>query len=111
MEFLFGKRQIETPIAADKVLVTKFDFDFDVTVWASPDIPLAAYREHMTKCAGYAQNMDFSLKLVAKILKWSFTLASGALTWPRLALKVAFHFKDLVIKFLAKRKVRKLVGG
>ena len=105
MEFLFGKRQIETAISADKVLVTKFDFDFDVTVWASPDIPLASYKEHMTLCAGYAQNMTFSLKLVAKILKWSFTIASGALTWPKLALKIAFHFKDLVIKFLVRRKI------
>ncbi len=110
MKFLFGKRQIETPIATNKALVTKFDFDFDVTVWATPDIPIDAYKEHITKCAGYAQNLDFSLKLVAKVLKWSFTLASGALTWPRLALKIAFHFKDLVIKFLVKRKIKKTVG-
>jgi len=111
MEFLFGKRQIETANSADKILVTKYDFDFDVRVWASPDIPLNDYKEHMLKCSGYAQNMRFSLKLVAKVLKWSFTLATGALTWPKLALKVAFYFKDLVIQYLVKRKARKLVTG
>ncbi len=111
MEFLFGKRQIESTLKTGETLVTKFDFDFDVTVWSTNDVPHNLYKSHITKTMGYALNMSFSLRLVAKVLKWTFTLTTGALTWPRLALKIAFHFKDLVLKFLLKRKVRKTVGA
>lgn len=110
MEFLFGKRQIESTLVSGETLVTKFDFDFDVTVWSTNDVTTDLYKSHITKTMSYALNMSFSLRLVAKILKWTFTLTSGALTWPRLALKIAFHFKDLVLKFLLKRKAKKLVG-
>ncbi|MFT5802164.1 MAG: hypothetical protein ACI956_001975, partial [Nonlabens sp.] len=106
MKFLFSKRSIETVALDGSCVVTSYDFDFDATVFMSNNLPQETLNLHIQQCMARTSNLHFSLTLCGKVLKWVFTLVTGSLTWPRLAIKIAFYFKDLLIQFFRVRKRR-----
>jgi len=108
MGFLFGKRQIETKLPNGKMLITKFDFDFDVKNLVSPNLPKKSYEAHIQKCAGYAKNMRMSLKIVAKVIKWIYEIVTTA-TWVGLLIKIATYYAEMLIKYLAKQNIKKRI--
>lgn len=110
MEFLFSRRSIETVAPNGSRVLTKYDFDFDATVFMSGNMPQETLNLHIQTCKARTGNLHFSLTLCGKVLKWVFTLATGSLTWPRLALKIALYFKRLIIQFFRERKRRLTVN-
>ena len=105
MAFLFGKRELETPIPnTNQKIITKYTFDFDAVTILPPTADAAICETHKNYCINRAKNLDFSLQLVAKVLKWIFRFGAGPISWLRLLLKVAFHYKKILIRFLMKIK-------
>lgn len=106
--FLFGTRQLETtdPVTG-KIILTKYDFDFDTTIISPTQLPEAIYWQHHRKCIRYTRNLDFSMVLLGKILNWVWTIVRGPFGWAKLAIRIAIYFKNLVIQWL-KRKRRTL---
>ncbi len=102
MKFLFGKRQFITPTSNGAAILTKFDFDFDVLSFAPANVKEAELLSHVRHLYRFSNNLDFSLVLTAKILKWVFKFISAGtpLGWARLALKIALQYKKMVIKWL-----------
>ncbi len=109
MQFLFGKRSIETVAPNGSIVLTNYGFDFDTTVFMSTNLPQETLNLHIQECMKRTHNLHFSLTLCGKVLKWVFHIATSSLSWPRLAIKIAFYFKGLIIKFFKERK-RRLTG-
>ena len=108
MAFLFSRRVIETqdPMTTKRA-ISRFDFDFDSMVLLSDDLPYETHDLHIQNCMAKTSNLHFSMRLCGKVLKWVFSLASGTITWPRLAIKIAFYFKRLLVDYFKLRKRRK----
>lgn len=126
MIFLFGNRQFATPTTEGSVIFTKFDFDFDATVIGPQRVSHLDYIHHTTKLQRFSKNLDFTMVLTGKILKWVFRLiqVGTPIGWGRLAIKVAIYYKHLILKWLAdlgkhlikafvsiKYKVKEVKGG
>ncbi len=45
-----------------------------------------------------ARNRRFGIVLALKVLKWGLAIASGSVTWPRLALQIGFYFRRMIQK-------------
>ncbi|MBX2842494.1 MAG: hypothetical protein KTR26_12040 [Flammeovirgaceae bacterium] len=107
MEFLFGRRRIVTPDFENKKLaIADFDIDCDSVFILSNDISANVIKEHTEKCLYYAKSLNFSLKLVGKVMYWALNL-SNPLSWSILSVKIAWLFKDLVKELLARTNLLK----
>lgn len=107
MSFLFGNRLLETKDASTgNIIQSKYDFDFDMLIVTPNRINIEAIIQHQALSLRYTQNLNFSLVLTAKIIKWAFRLikAGTLISWPQLALRIAIYFKKQIIQWLKKKR-------
>ncbi|MFK7808876.1 MAG: hypothetical protein AB8F74_13815 [Saprospiraceae bacterium] len=107
MSFLFSRRSIHTPGVNEEQAISRYAFDFDSMVLMTDTISPETVDSHIRNCMLRTGNLHFSLRLCGKIVKWVIVIATGTVTWPRLALKIAFYFKDLVKEYIGIRKRKK----
>ncbi len=107
MDFLFGKRMIETVALSGQRIVTKYDFDFDSMVILPYDTPSDAVQRHIQLCLMRTSNVHFSMKLCGRIIKWAYEIVTSVFSWPMLCVRIAFFFKDLIIDYIKKQKRQK----
>ncbi|MEM1323135.1 MAG: hypothetical protein AAGG75_22915, partial [Bacteroidota bacterium] len=50
-----------------------------------------------------AKHLRFCVRLVGRVLKWGLALATGGLTWPKLAVQIALYFREQAKGWLRKR--------
>ncbi|MEL6863864.1 MAG: hypothetical protein AAFP19_05570 [Bacteroidota bacterium] len=51
-----------------------------------------------------AKNLAFGVVLSLKVIRWAIALATGSVTWPRLAIQLALFFKDMIKEWVFKRQ-------
>ena len=109
MAFLFGKRQLETAINSSEKIITKFDFDFDAYLFSPTNISSVQAKQHADMCIGYANNLNFSLQLVGKVINWVIRggVSIAPVGWLRLAIRIAVTFKRLIKAWLAQLTLQK----
>ncbi len=104
MIFLFGKRQFATPVGIDSAIITKFDFDFDAITFAPPQVSKKEMKIHTETLLRFSNNLNFSLVLTGKILKWALKLIDigTPIGWAKLSLRIAIQYKRMIIEWLVK---------
>lgn len=101
LRFLFGRRQFETSTASGAPILTKFDFDFDALIISPRHLNKIEATQHIQQIERYANNLDFTMVLTGRVLKWAFALIDigTPIGWAKLAIKVAIYYKDLIIEW------------
>lgn len=104
MQFLFGRREFETPTAKGSAILTKYDFDFDTLMLVPEEVSDVELRQHTAILYRFSNNLDFALVLTGNILKWVFRLINlgTPIGWARLAIRVAIRYKGMIIKWLVR---------
>ncbi len=104
MHFLFGHRIIQTITENQSAIYTKFDFDFDAMSYIPDQTTKLEKINHIQKLQQASANLDFSLVLTARVLKWTFRIieAGTPLGWARLAIRIAIQYKKLMIQWLVR---------
>ncbi len=102
LKFLFGNRVLNTVSSNGSLIITKYDFDFDAISYIPPDIKKQDAKAHSNMVNRFGNNLNFTLELTGKLLKWVFQLIElgTPIGWARLAIKIAIHYKHLIIKWL-----------
>ncbi len=96
LHFLLGNRTIQTGIPNNEnAIITKFDLDFDATIFVSNDADSKAIQQHRQKCQNQIHSLKFSLMVTGAILRWVFVLTAAPVSWVTFLLMLAKTFKKI----------------
>jgi len=98
MKFLFGKRVINLP---GNPITTDFDFDFDSITTIAQQPTAEEMNAHLEKCTEYTISLQFSFRLVGKVIDLAQSLKLG---WVGLGLKIVGMVKSIIQQKLREQK-------
>lgn len=102
--FLFSKRVFKTLTDSGEIVAyTDMDFDFDAVVSISPGADSRQIMAHGRELSRRVQNLNFSLVLTGKIIKWAI-LASQPISWPALAIQAAIFLRKQLKEWWKRRR-------